>query len=90
MPWIGPDYQNGGFDGLRVLVLGESHYSWDLEPDEVRYANGTYALSTAVLNARSGSRNTSSLKRLEMLAQMVSLEELRSNVDGAMRPSAAT
>jgi hypothetical protein len=21
MPWIGPDYQNGGFDGLRVLIL---------------------------------------------------------------------
>ena len=38
MPWIGPDYQNGGFHGLRVLILGESHYSWDLEPDQVRYA----------------------------------------------------
>ena len=38
MPWIGPRYQDGGFDGLRVLILGESHYSWNLEAARVRYA----------------------------------------------------
>lgn len=38
MPWIGPRYRDGGFDGLRVLILGESHYRWGLEADRVRYA----------------------------------------------------
>jgi hypothetical protein len=49
-----------------------------------------YALPTAVLNARSGSQNTIGLKRLEKLAQAVSFEDLRSVVDGVMRPSATT
>lgn len=38
MPWVGPRYQDGGFDGLRVLILGESHYSWGLEASRVRHA----------------------------------------------------
>ena len=29
-PWVGPDYLAGVIDGLRVLVLGESHYSFGL------------------------------------------------------------
>jgi hypothetical protein len=33
MPWIGPEYWNtGALDGLRVLVLGESHYRWKPPP----------------------------------------------------------
>jgi hypothetical protein len=30
-PWVGSQYQTGGFRGLRVLILGESHYG---EPEE--------------------------------------------------------
>ena len=26
LPWIGQSYANGGFEGKRVLILGESHY----------------------------------------------------------------
>lgn len=26
-PWIGPEYDKSGFDGLRILVLGESEKS---------------------------------------------------------------
>jgi len=25
-PWIGPNFERTGFEGLRVLILGESHY----------------------------------------------------------------
>lgn len=25
-PWVGPDYQGPGLGGVRVLILGESHY----------------------------------------------------------------
>lgn len=28
LPWIGSNY-SGGFNGVRTLVLGESHYQWD-------------------------------------------------------------
>jgi len=27
-PWVGPAYQAGAIDGLRILVLGESHYTY--------------------------------------------------------------
>lgn len=32
LPWIGKNYM-GGFNGMRTLVLGESHYAWKQEPD---------------------------------------------------------
>ena len=28
-PWVGPAYEAGAIDGLRILVLGESHYTYD-------------------------------------------------------------
>ena len=36
LPWIGLGYENGVINGLRVLVLGESHYSFGLPPDQER------------------------------------------------------
>jgi hypothetical protein len=27
-PWVGPAYEGGAIDGLRILVLGESHYTY--------------------------------------------------------------
>lgn len=38
LPWIGDRYDDGGLDGLRVLVLGESHYDWGLDPSKERQA----------------------------------------------------
>lgn len=32
-PWIGAHYQNSPF-GLRILVLGESHYGWEAMPED--------------------------------------------------------
>lgn len=32
-PWIGDNYWSGRRFGKRVLVLGESHYGWDLPPN---------------------------------------------------------
>ncbi len=26
LPWVGSDYENGGIFGLKVMILGESHY----------------------------------------------------------------
>jgi hypothetical protein len=31
-PWIGERYENSRF-GMRVLVLGESHYKWEKDPE---------------------------------------------------------
>ena len=25
-PWIGPDYEKSGIEGIKILILGESHY----------------------------------------------------------------
>jgi len=33
-PWIGPEYNNNGIDGLKILILGESHYG-DKEYEDV-------------------------------------------------------
>jgi hypothetical protein len=35
-PWVGPHYTDGAIDGLRVLVLGESHYSFGLPVEKER------------------------------------------------------
>jgi hypothetical protein len=38
-PWVGPHYTDGvidGLDGLRVLVLGESHYAYGLPVEKER------------------------------------------------------
>lgn len=32
LPWVGPDYADDGLDGLRVLLLGESHYTKARDP----------------------------------------------------------
>jgi hypothetical protein len=34
-PWVGRHYQSG-FAGVRLLVLGESHYDWDGRPQDER------------------------------------------------------
>jgi hypothetical protein len=36
LPWVGPRYEVGVLGGLRVLILGESHYSPNPEPDRTR------------------------------------------------------
>lgn len=37
VPWIGADYFLSSFDGIRILILGESHYSYlDNEGKEVQ------------------------------------------------------
>ena len=35
-PCVGPRYAEGAFDGLRLLVLGESHYEWRDMPSQER------------------------------------------------------
>ena len=35
-PCVGPSYDQGAIDGLKVLVLGESHYRWPNMPTEER------------------------------------------------------
>ena len=35
-PCVGPQYEAGAFDGLRLLVLGESHYRWPGMPSDER------------------------------------------------------
>ncbi len=35
-PWVGPQYTDGAIDGLRVLVLGESHYAFGLPVERER------------------------------------------------------
>jgi hypothetical protein len=35
-PWVGPHYTDGVIDGLRVLVLGESHFSFSLPVEKER------------------------------------------------------
>ena len=35
-PWIGTQYRTTGLDGLRVLVLGESHYGAPAAPGSFR------------------------------------------------------
>lgn len=36
LPWVGPEYTSGVVDGLCILVLGESHYSFGLPPEKER------------------------------------------------------
>jgi hypothetical protein len=36
LPWVGRAYTDGVIDGMRVLVLGESHYSFGLPADRQR------------------------------------------------------
>lgn len=36
VPWVGPEYANGVVEGLRILVLGESHYSFGLPREKER------------------------------------------------------
>ena len=38
VPWIGADYEAASLRGLRILVLGESHYRWGLDPIQERDA----------------------------------------------------
>jgi hypothetical protein len=35
-PCVGPQYQSGAFDGMKLLVLGESHYRWPGMPADER------------------------------------------------------
>ena len=36
-PWVGPSYAAAGVAGLRLMVLGESHYSWpEMDPAKER------------------------------------------------------
>lgn len=48
-PWVGPDYGVGRFPGLRILVLGESHYTWRRSGDSsdlTQWCVKEYALGT--------------------------------------------